>query len=352
MMHWSFVMFCVECGKENVFKNGVCIECYLKHNYFTKGPEIIDLYTCSSCSSFKYKNIWYVESFEKALQRHIKNIFHISKELNDVQIETKCDGKDKTVLCTIIFTGLIDDTEIREQHDIKVRIKKTICDVCSKQYGGYYEATLQIRAERRKLTDTELVTIRNTVETMVRNLRDKGNRGLFITDQAEEHGGIDFYLSEKGSAHSIAKKIQDNFGGEIKQSSTNIGMKDSRQIYRMTYLIRLPAYRILDFISYKDSYYQILSCNKKKVHVMNLSNWSDHVFDEKDLHNVQIIGGSELVREMILISQSDKDVQIMDQQHYKTYDVSKPIHVRFNKKTIQTVKFDNYIFLLPEKKHN
>ena len=85
MMHWSFSMFCVECGKENVFKNGVCIECYLKYNYFTKGPEIIDLYTCSSCSSFKYKNTWYFESFAKALQRHIKNIFQVGSINEDMK---------------------------------------------------------------------------------------------------------------------------------------------------------------------------------------------------------------------------------------------------------------------------
>ena len=72
---------------------------------------------------------------------------------------------------------------------------------------------------------------------------------MFITDFAEERGGIDFYLSEKGSAYTIAKKLQERFGGEIKQSSKNVGMKDSRQIFRMTCLIRLPAYRKGDFIS-------------------------------------------------------------------------------------------------------
>jgi len=342
-------MFCVECGKEEIFKDGVCVSCYLKHASFTKGPEIIDIIACTSCSSYKFKNNWFSESFNDSLKRHIQDVFQISKELKKIQIKTDCDEKRKNITCEIEISGFLDDQKVTENHSLLVRIKKTNCDVCSKQFGGYYEATLQVRAEKRKPAVDELKKIRDAVYNLVKHLQAKGNRGLFITDVAEERGGIDFYLSEKGSAYSITKKIQDKFGGEIKQSSSNIGMKDSRQVYRMTYLIRLPAYRNFDFISYANSYYQILSISKNKVHVLELTTWSEQIFDGKDLHKANIFGGSELVKEMIFVSQSKDEIQIMDPKNYKTYDIRKPIPFSFNNKTIRTVKLDTYLFLIPEK---
>ena len=272
-------MFCVECGKEEIFKDGVCIGCYLKHTSFTKGPEIIDIIVCTSCSSYKYKSTWFSESLDKAIKRHIRDAFQISGELKKVQIKTEYDEKRKNIACNVEISGLLEDQKIVEQHNLMVRLKKTICDVCSKKFGGYFEAVIQLRAEKRKPSQDELQVIRETIETLVENLQAKGYRGLFITDVTEEQGGIDFYLSEKGSAYNIAKKIQDCFGGEIKQSSSNAGMKDSRQIFRMTYLVRLPAYRIGDFILYNKSFFHILSINKNKVHVLELFNWSERVFN-------------------------------------------------------------------------
>jgi len=342
-------MFCVECGKEEIFKDGVCISCYLKHTSFTKGPEVIDILACTSCSSYKYKNTWFSESLDKAIKRHIQDAFQISKELKKVQIKTEYDEKKKNIACNVEFSGFLEDQKVTEQHSLTVRIRKTNCDVCSKQFGGYYEAVLQLRAEKRTPTQKELQTIRENVEDLVEKLQAKGYRGLFITDVTEEQGGIDFYLSEKGSAYNIAKKIQECFGGEIKQSSSNAGMKDSRQIFRMTYLVRLPAYRKGDFLSYNNMFFYISSINKNKVHVIDLSNWSERVFDGKDIQKTHIFGGSELVKEMIFVSESKDEVQIMDPKNYKTFDVRKPKDASFNNKMINVVIFEDQIFLIPEK---
>ena len=348
-MQRSKIMFCVECGKEEIFKDGVCINCYLKHTSFTKGPEVIDILSCTACSAYKYKNTWFSESLDEAIKRHILETFQISNELKKVQLKTEYDEKKKNIACNVEFSGFLEDQKITEQHNLIVRIRKTNCDVCSKQFGGYFEAVLQLRAEKRSPSQKELKIIREKVEDLVENYRAKGNRGLFITDTIEERGGLDFYFSEKGSAYNIAKKIQESHGGEIKQSSSNAGMKDSRQIFRMTYLVRLPAYRKDDFILYSNSFYYISSISKNKVHVFELKTWSERVFDGKELQKASILGGSELVKEMIFVSQSKDEVQVMDPNNYKTFDVRKPKSVSFNQKMINVVISEDQIFLLPEK---
>ena len=143
-------MFCVECGKEEqIFKNGVCFCCYLKHTQFSKGPAILDIYMCARCDSYKYKNMWMQDTFDEVLQRHIKDAFHISKELKNVTIQTECEEQDRVIPCTLTITGSLEDKTVVEQHPLTVRVRRNTCDVCSREAGGYYEAIVQIRADQR-----------------------------------------------------------------------------------------------------------------------------------------------------------------------------------------------------------
>jgi nonsense-mediated mRNA decay protein 3 len=340
-------MFCVECGKETeILRKGMCIPCYIESKCFSKGPPALDIYMCSKCRSYKYKNTWLQEPVEEILMRHVRDSFEISKELEKIQIKAVYNEKKP---CTVVVSGFLENHEIEEQHLLNVNKKTIMCDVCSKQYGGYYEAILQIRADRRKPTQTELETIRSSVENLVENLRAKGNRSLFITDVAEEHGVLDFYISEKGCAYTIARKIQEQHGGVIKQSSKNFGIKDGRQIYRMTYLVRLPAYQKGDFVSIDGSYFYVSSISGNKVHVIELPSWKEQVLDEKELQKANIHGGEELIKEMILVSQTKDEIQIMDPTTYKTFYLKKPKGVSFDLKTVYMVKLEDEFFLTPQK---
>lgn len=343
-------MFCVECGKEGpIFGEGVCISCYLKTHSFTKGPKIIDIPICTNCGSYKYKNTWTTDLFDDFLRLMIRKNFQISKELEKVDITTECKGKKENLECKVIISGFLNDIEIVEEHKIIVHVKNNVCDVCSKQFGGYYEATIQIRPGRKKLTKDELEEIRSNVESLVESMRSKGNRGLFITDFGEEHGGLDFFLSDRSAACNIAKQIQEQYGGEIKQSSKNVGMEDSKQVYRMTYLVRLPSLQKGDIISFENDFFIILSVRGNKIRLINLSNWDELVVDSKVLQNTDSLGGKELIKEMIFVSQTKSEVQLMDPETYKTIDIQKPKPISYTAEKIKAINVEDQIFLMPEK---
>lgn len=341
-------MFCVECGKdEPIFRNGVCLCCYLKHTQFSKGPAYLDITLCSRCSSYKYKNTWVQESFDDILKRHVKDVFTISPDLKNVTIQTRCNEQERVLACMVSISGSFEGQSITEHHPLTVRIKQNTCNICSREAGGYYEAIIQIRAEQRTFTDAEIRTIRLAVEAMVRQLQKSGKRGLFITDYNEKREGLDFFISEKTTAFSIAKKIQEQFGGDFKQSASSAGMKDSRQVYRMTYLVRVPAYRKGDFFSVDASFYVIVSLHESKVRAVELSTWMEKVLDGTDIQPSRIYGGKELIREMIVVSQSKKDIQLMDPKTYSTVEIQKPTMVSVDTPMVNTVKLDGYLFLAP-----
>jgi len=343
-------MFCVECGKESpIFRDGVCISCYLKNHTFTKGPAYIDIPICVHCNSYKYKNTWTSDLFDDAIQRSIKNEFYISNELEKVDINTICkdtmDGKS----CKVIISGFLDGVEIVEEHNVQVRLKRSVCDICSKRHGGYYEAIVQIRTTNRALTKKELEDITKTVEIFVEDMQSKGNRGLFITDIGEEHGGLDFYISEKGAGFNIAKKIQDKYGGEIKKSSKDAGKKDSRQVHRMTFLIRLPSYKKNDFLALQNSYFLVKSIHGNKITLIDLSTWEELKLENKNLEKAEVVGGKELIKEMIFISETSKEIQLMDSVTFKILEIQKPKSFSYSEGKIKVVKIDDQIFLSPEK---
>lgn len=343
-------MFCVECGKdEPIFRNGVCLSCYLKHTQFSKGPAILDIIICPRCSSYKYKNTWVQESFDDILNRHIKDGFSINRELKNVQIQTRCKEQDRVIACMVFISGTLESQTITEQHPLTIRIRHNTCEVCSREAGGYYEAIVQIRAEQRKFTNAELRTLRSAVENMVVQFQESGKRGLFITDIDEKREGLDFFLSEKGTAFSIAKKIQDQYGGDFKQSASSAGMKDSRQVYRMTYLVRIPAYRKGDFFSFDNSFFLIVSLHENKVRAIELSAGVEKVIDGKEIKPSRIYGGTELIREMIVVSQSKNEIQLMDPKTYTTVEIRKPKTASIDAAMVKTVKLDDILFLVPEK---
>jgi nonsense-mediated mRNA decay protein 3 len=252
----------------------------------------------------------------------------------------------------VIISGLLDEVKIIEEHDIYVRVKTSVCDVCSKRFGGYHEAIIQIRAAGRRLTDGELRYIPSTVRDLIEDMRAKGNRSLFITDIGKEHGGVDFYLSDSGSALTISKKIQEQYGGEIKKSSKLIGMKDGRKIYRMTFLLRLLSYHEGEFVTIKDCIYYITSISRNKVHVFELTTWTNKVVDSKELQDGQVLGGKELVTEMIVVSETKNEVQVMNPETYEIIVIRKPKPIYFHSDKISTVKHDEQLFLFTEKFHN
>ena len=341
-------MFCVECGKdEPIFRNGVCLCCYLKHTQFSKGPVYLDITLCPRCSSYKHKNMWVQEPFDDILRRHIKDAFTISPDLKQVTIQTRCNDQERILTCMVSISGSFEGQMITEQHPLTVRIRQNTCDICSREAGGYYEAIIQIRADQRTFTDAELRNLRSAVETMVGQMQKGGKRGLFITDYEEKREGLDFFLSEKTTAFSIAKKIQEQFGGDFKQSASSAGMKDSRQVYRMTYLVRVPAYRKGDFFWVDNTFYLIVSLHESKVRVVELSSWTEKVLDGRDIQPSRIYGGTELIREMMVVSQSKKEIQLMDPKTYSTVEIQKPKMSSIDTQMIKTVKLDGYLFLVP-----
>ncbi len=344
-------MFCVDCGKEKpIFREGSCLECYLKHHQFTKGPSVFHIPLCTYCNAYKYKNTWKHVDFETVVKQYIKQSFVIDPELRNVQIQLDNHKEEDIVFTKVTISGLLDDAQISEDHFVEIRLKSNVCDICSKQFGGYHEAILQIRAGKRKLSKEIRNTIQCFVEDLIQDIQDKGNRNLFIADMGVEHGGLDFFLSDKQAAYTITKKVQEEFGGDIHVSSKNVGMKDGKQLYRYTYLLRLLPFQKEDVFKLQDNYYFVLNISSNKLHIIKLEDYSGSFVTSSDVEQGLLIASAkDLSFKAILISETLSELQLMHPTSYAIFTIKKPDETFKYTDTTEILQINEYYFVKPVK---
>ena len=124
-------------------------------------------------------------------------------------------------------------------------------------------------------------------------------------------------------------------------------MKDGKQLYRFTYLLRLLPYQTNDIIEYKNEFYIVLKVSNNNIRVKNLVDWNDHNFDSRELENVMIRGEKKDFKKAIIVSQSKKDIQIMHPETYKTITFNKPNNFKSDSKQIEIIQINENIFLIP-----
>jgi len=137
-----------------------------------------------------------------------------------------------------------------------------------------------------------------------------------------------------------------DLGGTIKQSSKNTGMKDGKQLYRVTHLLRLPSYKKDDFIFFNKKYYKILRVTANKLKLINLKTWEETKVDMKEMEKSKIVL-PDSIKEMIIINQDDDEIQVMDEKTYKIKILKKPKSVNFKSDKIMIISIDDNIFAYP-----
>jgi NMD protein affecting ribosome stability and mRNA decay len=92
--------------------------------------------------------------------------------------------------------------------------------------------------------------------------------------------GIDYYTADTDLTKALAKKLQNQFGGQVKITSKLFSQKDGKEIYRTTILFRGIPFKKGNMVEYQGEAYKIRALGKdiflqhekgQKVHVK----WKD-----------------------------------------------------------------------------
>jgi len=319
-------MFCVECGKEiEEDFDGMCIECYIKSRKFFEIPEIVEVTICKNCGSYRLDNRWMEGEPGELLKNFLEgNIRH--REIKNFEVQI--DGNE--VICRGEFHG----SPVVEKGLVDIKTRYGICEKCSRMKGGYFEAILQVRKDGMDMTDEEIKLSDDVV------YKKAGNEG-YIAKRERKHGGIDYYIGDKKMAAAAAKILNSIFHGETSISPSLVGMKDGREMYRNTYVVRIPEYVKGGYVEIDGRVFRVFNMGKR-IGVRDIETGEKKYFSRNEMSKVKIIDAEEM--EAIVLSSKEKEVQILDPESYKSVVLSKPEEMVVGEK-IKIIKWKGRTYL-------
>ncbi len=289
-------MFCVECGAEGTTYGGVCAKCFAKKHPLVEPPANLDLPRCKECGAFHFRSGWSRTDLDLAIPQVLTD--HVKPRLPFPKARFTHAAREEdenNYFLTVKATGRYEGLEQVQDFHVRLRIKPSVCDLCQKQAGRYYEGILQVRGDGRDLTVKEMRAVRTLVLARVERGREEG--GDFLSRIEEIHGGLDFYVSTNALGMRLAKQIAEAMGGTIASSPKLYGQREGKELYRVTSLVRLPAFQVGDVVRHKGALAEVLE-RKTFLSLRDLASGEMRRYKARDLRRVRRVDAERFEAEI------------------------------------------------------
>jgi nonsense-mediated mRNA decay protein 3 len=228
------------------------------------------------------------------------------------------------------------------EKEVLVRMKRGVCDRCSRMVGGYYAAIIQFRATGRDATAWELERAHRVIADELDRIRATGNREAFLTKSGAVPGGFDYYLGDIEGTRAVARTLAERSGATVEEHAKLAGRKEGTDLYRVTFLVRIREFAAGDFALVGDRVVQFKQLTRGRAFVVDLAT---HGTDKVDEETLRRLGGWEILRDAVLVSQDPAHVQLMDPVSYRTVDVPKPAGWQATGDTVPVVRHEERLYL-------
>ena len=187
----------------------------------------------------------------------------------------------------------------------------------------------------------------------INRMRAKGDRLAFITETIRSKEGLDLYIGSVGSGRHICKTIIEELGGTFTESPSLFGQKDGREIYRITFSMRLPRFTPGDIISIRNKKIMVKHMEKKLTGT-DLADGSRFIATEDEISLAKHVGNIRDAVSAVLVSEEEHELMILDPFTFRTVNVKKPLVFSITgDKEILVIRHRRHIIPLPlEKRKN
>ncbi|WP_457612240.1 60S ribosomal export protein NMD3 [Methanocaldococcus sp.] len=350
---------CYRCGAVDELIDGLCPLCYRQENPLIEIPERVEIEVCHMCGSYKRKT-WQTPKSEDpyeivdeivrwAIRDNIKSRGEVEVEIYPNISQLPGGKRSKLIIpVEIIARGKLPEEkeEREEKKKVEVHLKMVQCPRCSRFMSNYYEATLQVRAMNRYLTEEEREELDKFVrEELYRRL--KKDRMAFISKFIPQREGLDYQLGSVGAARAVAQRIKQKYGGKVTESATLVGVdSEGKDLYRVTVSVKIPEYRVGDIVEYKDKYHLVSAITESKVYLKTIDERREkigipwHVAEKES----RLIKKREELDKATVISTVPK-LMAMDDKTYEVYEFDSNLEVKEGDK-VKILKRDDRVYLV------
>jgi len=147
-------------------------------------------------------------------------------------------------------------------------------------------------------------------------------------------------MGRVSDGRALASLLSSKFSARTGETKSQAGRKDGKDLYRTTFLVRLPQFGRGDFISYENLVWEIRSFTKSKVNIEEVSSGRRSSFQMKDLERLPLLKRADSLHEAVVVSISENEIQVMDPESYQTKDLRRPHGIQDDAKEIKVVRFE------------
>ncbi len=341
-------MLCLKCGEREQYGENLCRECLLGSIQFFDHPIVVHGKACPSCGKvLKGKNWEESPGDDEAAAISVAS-WRVTPhgDLKAVKLDLRVDHHDGGVMKVVGGgSGTYKGLPVNKEISIEVRMTPMVCTFCSKRHGNYFEAIIQIRG-LDGLDDDQIYELLDSIkdQTLEAGIKDPN---VFITKELKVRGGWDIYMGEKAFAKSISMKLHSRYGGEMKSTSSLFGRKDGRDLYRNTYLVRLPGFLLGDYLILDDGPKRITKILSRNVGLLDLVSGQMSTMEQVKAMTKRVIRASEANRDLVVVMETGTEIQVLHPDTLKTVDLIKPTdYEREEGDTVTGVQIDQDLYLV------
>jgi len=244
--------FCVECGAEGPTLEGLCSDDFAKKHSLVRAPERMNVAKCAHCGKLELSSGWTHATVEEAIPRLLDA--HVEKDPHVTRVAYTWVSRqehENIVGLTVKANCRLGEWDLMASFRTRVRIRGGACPTCSKQRADYFVGTVQVRADGRPLTDEEGQRAASVAGRAASGGED------FVSGIEHVRGGIDVKVGSNRFAKRLARDLAREFGGTVGSSATLHTQREGREMYRSTYVVRIPAFREGDVVLWRGARYRV-----------------------------------------------------------------------------------------------
>lgn len=315
--------FCVKCGIDcEVVIDGLCTDCFLDGRTLSVLPHHVDLHKCANCGDFNLSEQWIQKDLQEAIEDAAIDALEIIKEGRIREVAAGASELDASNY-SVTVEALLDvkGYETTTEATTIVRLKNTVCRRCSRYLGSYYESILQIRFCEKNPTVDQIFEVIGRVENYVAQ-HAKTNRELFISKIEQVPGGADIYLSSIQLGKALSKILSDAYFAETKEAAKLVGRTDDGQdLYRVTYLVRLPDYHVGDVVIIDNRYCLLTKVSGGGGKAIGLADLKERAIRYSDMGDIKVYEKAADIVQATVVSRSGGEIQVLHPRSYATLDL-------------------------------
>ena len=240
-----------------------------------------------------------------------KSAVHFHKDVKKPSIDVSI--RDLTLnrsRATLVLGGVLYNKHVEGTCTVEILWHKEQCDRCNRISGSYYEGVVQVRADGRTPSTIELQTAASVAQQIEDTLQSGGERLSFISEMNEIHDGIDIIIGSQHIGLLISQGIIAQLGGRYTTHPKLVGEKNGRQLFRVTYSVRLPRFQKNDVFRIKNRYYEVQRVESSHIQAIDLKDGNTKSVREDDVD--KIIGNSRNAESGLVVFADGKNMGILD----------------------------------------